>query len=99
RDKASVNGEHDRVRQEPRASISGTGRVWLQNGDFSTERVSRFDESQRGISACIEKERHAKGLARQDANPGGALPAFGIRPDGGELDGSARLMICRSAYR
>ena len=44
---SAVAREHDRVRQEPASLAAGTGRARLSHGDFSAERVSRFDEGER----------------------------------------------------
>ncbi len=45
----AVDGEHDRVREEPVADVPRAVRFRLPDDHFSPERVSYFDESQREI--------------------------------------------------
>jgi len=62
-------------------------RISVTNGDFSTERIPRFNESKRGIFARSKKDRHASGWIEKMQTRGGALYVAGIRSFSGKLEG------------
>ena len=64
--------------KSPAPFVSRTSGFRLQNGDFSAERIPRFNESERGISARSKKDRHAIRVDRENANEGGALYVAGL---------------------
>ena len=71
--------------KSPLLSFQELARFRLPNGDFSAERVSRFDESKRRIFARSEKARDAIGLGRENADAEGALRVARLRSGGGKL--------------
>ena len=68
RNESAAPREHDGVWQESPTLISRVIRFRIQNGNFSDECVSRFDESKRQILARSEKAGNTIGLARQNAD-------------------------------
>ena len=64
RDPCAVVGKHDGVWEKPAAFVYGVGRIWLPHGYFPPKRVPRVDESDRGVSACSQRKRDPKGMAR-----------------------------------
>jgi len=61
--------------------------LWIQDGDFPAERVSGFNESERGIFVRSEKTRDAIRLDRENANAGTALRIARLRSGSGKLEG------------